>query len=323
MLYDWERRQRVLASHVIDDTPPRAPVPGLLGREEAASFRLVKLHGSIDTYWVPGDMSGATINRFSLPGIWGTPQPHDEEQRRRELPGRSAFIVPPASAKSAFYANPITREFWRSAAASIGQATILGLLGYSMPSTDLVATGMLAEQLSAIAQVHIVNYNATPILDRLNYLRIDPPAVDTYEGRTAISDYVDHIEEEMSRAAFVSMLNHDDRMRLVVAVTDRRAAHVTEVRPDEKRDLTLNIKVEPFTTLQDATRPRGDDEQEPVRLGALRAYMAHDRYQLSVVYPNGEVASIVNSLVWPEVINEAEWLILIPSAAPLPSARGE
>src|SRR6266568_3205067 len=55
----------------------------------------------LNGYWVPGDASGATIHRWDLFGSWGQPEPVDQDRLRRELPGRSPFIVPPTAAKSA------------------------------------------------------------------------------------------------------------------------------------------------------------------------------------------------------------------------------
>ncbi|MEA2702571.1 MAG: hypothetical protein QOD63_516, partial [Actinomycetota bacterium] len=100
MLFDWQQHLRASWHDVVDHLPPLPPQPMRWGGPGATTFRLLKLHGSTNTYWVPGDNSGATIHRWDLFGCWGAPEPQDEERRRRELPGREPFVVPPAASKS-------------------------------------------------------------------------------------------------------------------------------------------------------------------------------------------------------------------------------
>src|SRR6266487_1900160 len=106
-LFDWEHKQRATWHDIVDYLPPLPPQPSRWGGAQAKTFRFVKLHGSVNAYWVPGDASGATIHRWDLFGSWGQPEPVDEDRLRRELPGRSPFIVPPTVAKSAYYDNPL------------------------------------------------------------------------------------------------------------------------------------------------------------------------------------------------------------------------
>ena len=44
------------------------------------TFQLLRLHGALNWYWVPGDTSGATLHRWELD--------HNDEERARYLPGR-------------------------------------------------------------------------------------------------------------------------------------------------------------------------------------------------------------------------------------------
>ena len=89
----------------------------------ADSFRLLKLHGSLSWYWSPGDATGATLQRWRLPGTFGHPIEDEAEDRRRVLPGRVPFIVPPAALKSEHLKSPIVRELWRRADESFRQAS--------------------------------------------------------------------------------------------------------------------------------------------------------------------------------------------------------
>ena len=113
----------------------------------ADSFRRLKLHGSLSWYWSPGDATGATLQRWRLPGTFGHPIEDEAEDRRRVLPGRVPFIVPPAALKSEHLKSPIVRELWRRADESFRQASRVIFLGYSLPNADRSFGGMLADAL--------------------------------------------------------------------------------------------------------------------------------------------------------------------------------
>ena len=111
-LWDWKKRTRAFSWHVLRNQPEERLEAGRFGWSAADSFRLIKLHGSLDCWWVSGDLTGATILRDTAGwagfgtegGGWVSNRP----------PGRSPFLVPPASAKSRFYANPVSpRVQWR------------------------------------------------------------------------------------------------------------------------------------------------------------------------------------------------------------------
>lgn len=125
---------------VIRDIPP-LPAPFRSMENLPASFHLLKLHGSLNWYWVPGDVSGATLNAWHLLDT-------SAGCLRRYLPGREPFIVPPAATKSAYFANPIMREIWRTARGAFTRADSVHFVGYSLPITDLLSSSMIAEGLS-------------------------------------------------------------------------------------------------------------------------------------------------------------------------------
>ena len=93
------------------------------------TFQLLKLHGSLDWYWVPGDASGPTLNRSILRPRFGTELPTRQDYAN-ELPGREPFIVPPLAAKSAYFRNPVIREIRRKALAALRRADRIHLVGY-------------------------------------------------------------------------------------------------------------------------------------------------------------------------------------------------
>jgi hypothetical protein len=146
---DGTERRRVRPVDILGDLPPYPPQPGRLAGRLVKTFQLLKLHGSLDWRWSPGDESGATLNRLDLTGRWEHPGQLDFEEIARRLPGREPFIVPPTAIKSPYYTNPITRELWSRSAEALDATKVVILMGYSMPITDLVFTAMLRENVHA------------------------------------------------------------------------------------------------------------------------------------------------------------------------------
>jgi hypothetical protein len=142
-------QDHVRAMDLLRDRPP---VPWVVDGGRAGpvpAMRLLKLHGSIDWWWVPGDMSGMSWAREGTYGCLGAPQRLAEELRDQHLPGRERFIVPPLATKSGHYRNPLTRQLWHEAYEAISQAPRLALIGYSLPTTDFVIAGMIRPGLGA------------------------------------------------------------------------------------------------------------------------------------------------------------------------------
>jgi hypothetical protein len=139
------------------ETPPRITTM----KAPATTMRLLKLHGSLDWWWVPGDQTGATLSRYETGATFGKPTMLTNDDRGSELPGRERFIVPPLATKSAYYGNPITRQLWQDAFKALRAAPRIALLGYSLPQADFVMSGMLE---SAIRQreVEVIVANPAP-----------------------------------------------------------------------------------------------------------------------------------------------------------------
>lgn len=224
-------------------------------RASGGSFRLLKLHGSLDTFWVPGDSSGATIQRWHLLGGWGNAREAPEEARRRDLPGRSPFIVPPAAAKSSFYNNPVTRELWRSAGEALRGAGRVALIGYSMPPTDLVTSGMLTDALAGRdVAVDVVNPRPEPIVDRLADLGVERGRIKA----SLVEDFTDELETSAAETVASKLAGTKPDRSLVVATSSVAAARVTGVR---RTGDIVRLEIEPVdslwaTTSLDRHRPR-------------------------------------------------------------------
>lgn len=135
-----DREGKIGWLNLIADVP--ALPPPMRSREKLApSFRLLKLHGLLNWYWVPGDDSGATLNSWNL-------FDYEDDDRDRYLPGREPFIVPPAATKSPYFNNPIMRQIWSEAGKALKSAESLHFVGYSIPVTDLLSSSMIAEGLA-------------------------------------------------------------------------------------------------------------------------------------------------------------------------------
>jgi hypothetical protein len=205
--------------------PPWAPGDAHLQSTQVETLRLLKLHGSLNWYWRPGDQSGVSVARRSLPGYFGAPKSYRDEQRRREVPGRSPFVVPPASSKSQYYSNPIAKEMWSQAAQRLRSADQVVILGYSLPSTDVTFSNMLRESiLERECSVVVADLDPEPVRDRLVSLGLAPSSVRIgASGHAAIEDFVHNWLGLLSKGVLRHLLDERSAKKLVLAWGDRTA----------------------------------------------------------------------------------------------------
>jgi hypothetical protein len=318
-LFDWNRKSRVGPGNVVNNIPPLPLRPGLIfGEPEVVTFRLIKLHGSLDSYWVPDDQSGATISRLELNGHWRDPKREDVAKRRRELPGRVPFIVPPAAAKSSFYGNPVIRELWRSAADAISSASEIALVGYSLPATDLVVSGMISERLRpSSSPIIVVNPRPAEVVQRLEYLGLERNRIKEKSGLNACADYVTNLEDAAARALSTSIRTESEDLPILVAIAEFWVAAVIDVRVEpEAPDRALLILEPGPVGFARATRPREPNEPLPLTLSSLREKMG-GRTIMGVAFKDGNRASLISMRKWNDDTSPLQnWLVLIPSAVP-------
>jgi hypothetical protein len=163
--------RRVGIRDALWNRPPVPRVNEVWAGRFLPTLRLLKLHGSLDWWIAPLDVSGTSLirNHFTY-DRWGKPSFSDDE-RSQLVPGRDVFIVPPTSAKSTYYQNLVTRELWRSSYDALRVSTNVALVGYSFPAADAVFTGMLESSLrGAGTHVDVVNPDAEAIGTRLKKL---------------------------------------------------------------------------------------------------------------------------------------------------------
>jgi hypothetical protein len=140
------------------------------------TFRLLKLHGSTNWYWTPGDTTGGSVACWFLEDDLLPEQviPDEVSARERELPGRVPLIVPPAAGKSTYYRSPALAQLWQNARKALIQPEAhVSIVGYSLPLTDLTTAGMLRETLgpdrpNILSRLEVVNPDAASVLRNLN-----------------------------------------------------------------------------------------------------------------------------------------------------------
>lgn len=218
--------QGVSWTELTGDLPPWAPGSSRLASSQVESVRLLKLHGSLNWYWRPGDISGVSVARRRLPGHFNQPEPYTEEQRRRDVPGRAPFVVPPAASKSDYYSNPITKEMWTQAAERLARAQRVVFMGYSLPPTDVTFTNMLRASLQeSDCDIVIADCNPGPVRRRLTELGITEERIHNGpSGPDAVKTLVESWILALSQGTLDELSGPDtsDR-RLVLSWGDRTA----------------------------------------------------------------------------------------------------
>lgn len=175
---------------VLNDMPPFPPSPARFGSQVKPTLRLLKLHGSLSWYWSEGDDTGATVQRWATPGQFGAPKAEDIDARRRSLPGREPFVIPPSTTKSRFYRNLITRELWQQAYEALRTAKRLVLIGYSLPPADLTIAGLIEDAVRGRAlPVTVVNPDPRPVRRQLLALGIPSTDIECIDGRRCVADF--------------------------------------------------------------------------------------------------------------------------------------
>lgn len=237
--------------------PAWPPGPARLAGTRRETMRLLKLHGSLNWYWSPGDSTGATVAKRGLPGSWLHPAVYEEGDRQRELPGRVPFLVPPTATKSPFYNSPQLREFWQQARQRLEAASHVFLLGYSLPATDTTTGTMLRSSIGTTSSTVVVaDLNPEPVIDRLKALGVSPARIKVVPeiSDSPVRDLCELIALAMSRRALDSLRSAVASAPLVVSWGNHCQAIVRDVHTnaDEVR-LVLDAPVASLSTInQDA-----------------------------------------------------------------------
>ena len=166
---------------------------GLWGREVLQTFRLLKLHGSVNWHYSGREkFHGETIFFSDVPEFGPARDEadrHAASQRLRDMAAdKETLIIPPVAEKTTYFNNETVRGLWKDAAAALQGAAALYIIGYSLPISDLGMRFFLAGNTpDADSVVHVVNTD-TNVLERYreclhrsdmrsDYLEPDNPVV--------------------------------------------------------------------------------------------------------------------------------------------------
>jgi hypothetical protein len=107
---------------------------GVYGGKDIATFKLVKLHGSVNwCYSGSPSFYGETIYHLGYKLGWHADPPGEIEQR---APDKIPLIVPPTLSKTSFFNNETVRSQWQLARRALATAQRLFCIGYSLPPSD-------------------------------------------------------------------------------------------------------------------------------------------------------------------------------------------
>lgn len=164
---------------------PRRAVTTSWGETPSPTFRLLKLHGSLDWYWNAEDQSGESLCRLTR----GT----NEADARAALAGKVPFIVPPLATKTAFFSLGLIRQLWEEAAGALEAADRIVVIGYSVPLTDLATSAMFSLAARRGAEWHIVDTDPETVAERLVSLGIPRSNIQLHR---AVDAWVDWYEND-------------------------------------------------------------------------------------------------------------------------------
>ena len=133
---------------------------GTWSRETKSTFRLLKIHGSINWYFsgyegFPGEQVYYTEIDSPLPE---TDYESESELLKINRIGLSPLIIPPVAEKSSFYDNTLIKSLWTTFYKAISDADEIYCVGYSLPETDLSLSLFLSSTVGeGNKRVYLVN----------------------------------------------------------------------------------------------------------------------------------------------------------------------
>ncbi len=165
---------------VIPVTPAALRTVAIVGGSEPGTFKLLKLHGSLD-WWYSGPQAEPSdpIYRMGWHGdfkrgiipIW-------DQLRPTLIADKVPMLIPPAATKAPLYQNRLLAAQWLRAGEALREAEELVLMGYSAPLTDLTVSTLIATQFKGDAIVPVNPDRG--VFQRVRQLgsRSKPPTVD-------------------------------------------------------------------------------------------------------------------------------------------------
>jgi len=132
----------------------RARIPDSLGRG-LPTFRLIKLHGSINWFYSGSDdFPGEQV--YFAEAQKNNPK-DDYQIIEPYVLNKQRLIIPPVSEKTSFYSNFLVRALWKESMEALKDAERIFFIGYSLPQTDLMTMQLLLSSISSEAEVFVVS----------------------------------------------------------------------------------------------------------------------------------------------------------------------
>ena len=259
-------------------------------------------------------------------------EPDEESARRRLLPGRKPFIVPPSATKSAFYDNPVTVQLWQSARRALERQSVrVGLLGYSLPLTDLVTASLLRQTLVEMRRpvsvgVQVANTDCGTVGMHLKGLGIAEDQVTRFDSVEAYAfAYVRSAAEELASAfAAWEPKEEDSAYPIAVGRSVEHSYAVDQVRASTDGECELLLtpypRWRPFSPVGQPRTAWSQDSPAPITVGELKAlHPVTPRFV--AVSPDGHRTNIVGAAATPHEPRAGTpgWQILI-TAEEIPAA---
>jgi len=152
------------------------------------TFKLLKLHGSVNWHYSGRLDNQGEIIYFTAPSsVPEEPMGDGPEEVADKIP----FIVPPLTSKGNLASHESIRAMWRQAANALQHATKLTIMGYSMPSSDILLTQMVRTKFPDFQKIEVVDQNeghGKAVAASLR--RAEENVHHSYSGANCIRDFV-------------------------------------------------------------------------------------------------------------------------------------
>ncbi len=261
--------------------------------EPTTTFKLLKLHGSLSWFRSIDDHRGdraATVVRLDKhPPAWGQPAGHqiaaanDAMARASYDESRQRMIVPPQADKSAIFGHSFVSTVWRAAAGSLAEATSLGLIGCSLPKTDLAVRGLLSEHLPAEVPVYVFDRSPEAPVTEFQQLGFSATGHSWSSERTQL---IDDLRTLASSQAVKSAEPSD--IGYTVSNCRRDARKIA----DATRDPEGRCVIRPSDLAAPTTVPRPDDLIAPTARSLISEAIRADE-PLWVLASSGENVPVI------------------------------
>jgi len=174
----------------------RRRAPLFIGNgEEVDSFKLFKLHGSINWYYSGASSATGETIYYSKVKSWvkskGGSNKKDGDDIKRFLSDKVPLIVPPTTEKVAFFQHETIRTIWSLAGQAIKSANQIFCIGYSLPETDLSIRFFLHSNAPTPAvRLYVVNRDPDSVVHYRRLLGKSYEIDDRYVSEYAIERLV-------------------------------------------------------------------------------------------------------------------------------------